>query len=418
MFWLIENTTQFEEFKKKNIDKAFVEVIPYSPNIHPSLNYVSCIYIKPIEDYKGYVIPLNHSEVENNFEYDEVFDLLNSLEIIYCRDKKEFLHYFPIKQTIDITFNINHELTYTKAHEFFYEKHPDKFDINIIIPITKHYEYCENLYEELEYLIDQPVNEFYNHKASWVFYYIEKNGISVDLDLFNKSFNKDYNNNKIHTRYNLKTLTRRPSNAFDGVNYAALDKENGCRKSFIPENDLLVEIDISAYHPTLISQLIKYNNVDNIYETISKEFKIPIQKAKEITFQQIYGGIQDKYKTLEFFKSTDKLIQKIWSSYQKTITLKCPISQYEISGKDTVITPQKLFNYLLQNLETSNNILIMWDIIKLLKNKKTKLILYTYDSFLFDFDKNEKDILVELDNIFSKRNLEIKVKYGKNYDFK
>ena len=125
MFWLIENTTQFEEFKKKNINKAFIEIIPYSPNTHPALNDVSCIYIKPIEDYKGYIIPLNHSEVENNFEYDEVFDLLSDLEIIYCRDKKEFLHYFPIKQTIDITFNINHELTYTKAHEFFYEKQRD-----------------------------------------------------------------------------------------------------------------------------------------------------------------------------------------------------------------------------------------------------------------------------------------------------
>ena len=48
------------------------------------------------------------------------------------------------------------------------------------------------------------------------------------------------------------------------------------------------------------------------------------------------------------------------------------------------MNPQKLFNYILQNLETSTNVLILWDILCILRGYKTKLVLYTYDSFLLD----------------------------------
>jgi hypothetical protein len=79
------------------------------------------------------------------------------------------------------------------------------------------------------------------------------------------------------------------------------------------------------------------------------------------------------------------------------------------------MNPQKLLNYLLQNLETSQNILILWDIFKILKGKNTKLVLYVYDSFLFDFDNNEKNIQKEIFNIFKKYKLKFKIKTGTNY---
>ena len=80
--------------------------------------------------------------------------------------------------------------------------------------------------------------------------------------------------------------------------------------------------------------------------------------------------------------------------------------------------PQKLLNYLLQNLETSYNVCILWDILKLLKNRRTKLVLYTYDSFLFDFSKEDKEILTEIENIFKNNNLQVKINYGDTYNFK
>ena len=58
--------------------------------------------------------------------------------------------------------------------------------------------------------------------------------------------------------------------------------------------------------------------------------------------------------------------------------------------------PQKVFNYYLQSLETETNAFLIKKINKLLKYKETKLVLYTYDSFLFDVDDGETAILDEI----------------------
>jgi predicted AAA+ superfamily ATPase len=81
------------------------------------------------------------------------------------------------------------------------------------------------------------------------------------------------------------------------------------------------------------------------------------------------------------------------------------------------MNPQKLLNYLLQNLETSTNVLILWDILKLLRSKNTKVVLYVYDSFLFDVDETEKDTLKQIIDIFNKHNLKVKFKKGTTYNF-
>ena len=81
------------------------------------------------------------------------------------------------------------------------------------------------------------------------------------------------------------------------------------------------------------------------------------------------------------------------------------------------MNPQKLFNYILQNVESANNALILLDIHKALRGKKTKIVLYTYDSFLLDIDNDEEYIEDEIKKIFSKRKLQIKTSYGSTYDF-
>jgi hypothetical protein len=96
-----------------------------------------------------------------------------------------------------------------------------------------------------------------------------------------------------------------------------------------------------------------------------------------------------------------------------------PISGYCFE-KDKLenMNPQKLFNYMLQNIESAINTLILLDIHKLLRGKKTKIVLYTYDSMLFDIDENEEEnIRVEIEKIFKKFNLNTKTKEGYTYDF-
>jgi hypothetical protein len=79
------------------------------------------------------------------------------------------------------------------------------------------------------------------------------------------------------------------------------------------------------------------------------------------------------------------------------------------------MNPQKLLNYVLQNLETANNVCILYEIFKILRGKNTKLVLYVYDSFLFDVDKNEKDVLEKISKLINSKNLNFKIKSGTNY---
>ena len=64
------------------------------------------------------------------------------------------------------------------------------------------------------------------------------------------------------------------------------------------------------------------------------------------------------------------------------------------------------------------NVRILWDVLKLLRSKKTKLVLYTYDSFLFDVDKKEIKIIDEVKEVFNKYKFNIKSKQGYDYQFR
>jgi hypothetical protein len=238
-----------------------------------------------------------------------------------------------------------------------------------------------------------------------VFHWIEQNGLNT-------------NNGPLYTKFNLSHITTRPSNTFKGINFMALPKDSEIKKNIIPRNDMLLEVDISAYHVILASRLIGYDfsGID-IHLHFSKLYNVEYKKAKELTFKQLYGGVFEEYKNLEFFKKIEDYQNNLWDIFQYQGWIECPISFYKFYKKDLEnMNPQKLFNYLLQNFETANNVNILIKIIKLLKSKKTTIIHYVYDSFLFDVDKNEKNLIEEIQNIFIEENLQVKISYGKSYD--
>ena len=418
MFWLIESKEQLDRFYNSSYKEAFVEIIPYNNRIHPTQNQVCAVYIRPLQSTKGFLIPISHSETLP-IHIDDVRHILSQYNSIYVRDKKEFLHYFLLKTLYDITLNSPPYIQeYTNAHSFFYSKMGDKKDINRIIPIVKHYEYCEKLFNDLKPKINEPINDFNNTKTTMVFNALERSGIRIDREEFQSRFH-EVEGEYVYTQFNFKTLTGRPSNKFNGVNYAAINKENGDRKSFIPRNDILLELDISAYHPTLLALLLDYKfDSGDIHKAFAKMYGVDYQKAKELTFKQMYGGVFDKYKELEFFKKMKVYTDDLWARFQSEGFIECPISKH-IYKKDELqdMKPQKLLNYVLQNLETSMNVRILWEIVKILKGKNTKLILYTYDSFLFDFDEGEEDIIKEIIKVFKTNKLQIKHNYGQTYDF-
>ena len=422
MYWLIESLDQLKNFYNTGYKEAFIEVIPSNAKAHPTQNSPSLLYIRPILSPKGFILGISHSETLNEIS-PHINAILNKFEILYCRDKKEMLHYFPIKQLYDITPPPHPYIRpTTTTHELFYRNHGSNPDINKIIPVVKHYEVCEQMYKDLLPNIGMPqttFSKFFNNKVSLVFNAIEKNGIRIKKDTFEQYFYKT-DSDFVYTQYNLKTTTTRPSNAFGGINYAALNKENGCRKSFIPRNDKFVEIDISAYHPSLAARLIDYNfTTDDIHAHFAALYKVDYAKAKEFTFKQLYGGVWETYKNIDFFKKIQVYIEEIWEQFENTGSIEVPISGYKIEKNNVgEMNPQKLFNYLLQGYETAQNILVLWDMLRILMGKNTKLVLYTYDSFLLDWDEKEQNEMLEIQNIFKKYKLNIKEKTGYDYDFR
>jgi len=427
MYWLIETDKQIEYLTARRYKEAFIEIIPFHNNVHPAINEVSLVYFKPSIEQKGFMLCIDHSETFN-VSKTQVNALLQSIDRLWVRDKKSALFYFQIKGLLDVNILIPPYIQEpTQAHNILYQKYPNKKDINKIVPIVKHYEVCENIYNKVKPVFSQelpPYFDFYNNYTTLAFFGIEKNGIKFDKQLFQQHFNPtneiySIDDDKVYTNYNLFTTTKRPSNSFNGINFAALNKESGARASLIPENDEFVELDISAYHPNLAANLVSFDfDGQDVHQVFADMYQTSYKEAKELTFKQLYGGVFKEYEHLEFFQKIKQFVDNNWNEFNNLGQVSVPISGYWLEkSKLENMNPQKLFNYVLQNLETSTNVCILLELNKLLRGKNTKLVLYTYDSFLFDMD-NSENLIEEINNIFKNKKLQTKTSYGNSYDFK
>ena len=423
MFWLIETQEQFEEFKYHIGREVFAVPVERHPEIHPGIYSPLGLYIRNLDQNqdRGYFINFYHPEALK-FDPSQVKDLLSGLEKIYTPDKKAFNYFYFGQNVLDIGIGNQVEVKKNQTHQYFSQKFYSDENLNSIIPIVKHFEQCEELYNAYSSIIEKYEYNQYNQDFSDVFWFIERNGLKVN-SAFERYFNLERPflnryNEWVFSQYNLNTVTGRPSNAFNTINFAALNKENGCRSVFIPRNDFLLEIDLTAYHPTLIAQIVGYESkTGDIYEDFAQEFEMERSEAKNLVFRQLYGNIYDQYKEFEFFKLTKEFISKIWSGFMKDGKVTGFKSGQVFKAKDLEnMNPQKLFNYLIQNLETANNVELLKDILYLINNKKTELILYTYDAFLFDFSKEDKETLKSILAIFEEKKLRVKLTYGTDYD--
>ena len=426
MFWLIETEKDLEVLQQKIIKEAFVEIIPYHNHIHPALNNVSLVYIRPFNDTKGYMLCVSHSETAS-LNKTLVNAILQKIERVWVQDKKQALYYFPLKCLCDLSQLIPPYIQDPpKVYNHFYSKYPNYKETNKLIPVTKHYEKCEHIYEHIRSVLPKELPDwfdFYNSKVVLAFFGIEKNGLKINKYEFDKHYelNQEFysiQDDRIYTSYNLATTTRRPSNSFNGVNFAAINKDDGARRSYISSHGF-IEFDISAYHPTIVGRLLAYDfGVLDVHQAFADLYQTSYQEAKEITFKQLYGGVFKEYEHLEFFQKVKEFVARNWEAFNNSGKVIVPISGYCFE-KDKLenMNPQKLFNYMLQNIESAINTRILIDIHKLLRGKKTKIVLYTYDSFLFELGDKEEGIELEINKVFEKYKLITKNKKGYDYDF-
>ena len=90
MFWLVETKEQLQQLPHS--EEIFVELVLYHDRIHPALNCISCIYIRGIEQSKGFMLALSHNEALP-LQYQDVVEALSKYKTIFVRDKKQFLYH-------------------------------------------------------------------------------------------------------------------------------------------------------------------------------------------------------------------------------------------------------------------------------------------------------------------------------------
>ena len=438
MFYIVE-----EESKLKNLEKllklgAFIEVIPDHYNFHPKLSNTTAVYIRILKSNYGYIVPVNHSE-GINIDKDRLLRLLKSSSKLYTLNKKELLYHFPLPDAIDLSLlysmTFYERLEVSKESQLlnhFYNKFRGKTDINRLVPLSKLYEICENLYNKIKEFIDlnEPDGfEFYNNTATSVFYLLEQEGLGIYYENFVKVFNPrdplyNIHNNTVLTFYNLYNATSRPTNSFNSINFAAIPHSEEHRKTFRPKNDYFVEFDFDGYHLRLLCDQVDYPlSSDSAHKQLAESYfgtkditEDQYKEAKQINFQAIYGKIPEEHKDLKIFKEIQEYIDAMWNMFNDNGVVWNPQSSKPFTKELKEMHPAKLMNYMMQSLETSNNILILKEVLKYLKDKKTKVVLYTYDALLFDFSKDDgKETLQGIQKILEKDNkYPVKFKFSKD----
>ena len=396
--------------------------------LHPlhKNNKLSLLYIRHIGDEEGRMICVNHPDC---LDKDSIDDIKNDhINLYVTPDVKSIKHIFPDTRLIDVKY-LNWERYNTplqfeditlNAYDFMNSKYYNVNKLNEIIPFTKHKEYCDLVFKKMRDSFDTLCESQYHHDVINAFSLIEKNGIKVTddvCDIFDERVRKHISNSKLYSQYNLWTTTGRPSNSFGSVNFAALTKEH--KKAFIPENDYLVEFDFDAYHLRLIGDLVDYDfGQDSVHEHLAEHYGCSYEESKQRSFKLLYGGIdKETREKVPFFNKVYNYINIKWKEFNDKKYVKTDIYSRKLLFDNYInMNKTKLFNYLIQAYETESNINKINKLHIYLQNKKTNLVLYCYDSFLFDF-KNEDGVktLIEIKDILEENKHYTKSKMGLNY---
>ena len=389
-------------------------------------NRISFVYIYSIADNEDYIVPFHHMDCLNL--KSEQLQHLTSHHNIFVLGKKRFQYTYGntcYDADLFAWWHTNKMLpldeTNTAAHDMWSKWWHNETNTNDWLPITRHLERCINMRTEFLKLYNtvEISDEYktYDISVCKAFGDIEQYGL--------------YQSTKqlAHTEYNLYTSTGRPSNKFGGINYAAMIKEDGSRKIYSSRfaKGMLVEYDYDAYHVRLIASLIGYTlPMGSVHTYFGKQYfdtddlsEEQYDQSKQITFRLLYGGIDDDFAQIPFFNKVRQYINKLWKEFKLSGYITTPIYKRRMLRNNLHdMNANKLFNYLLQATETEHNIKQVLAVNNLLINYQSRLVLYTYDSFLFDFDMADgRHVLCDIKNALSDNGqYPVKLKAGVDYD--
>ena len=412
---IIEKKSQLKRFiKHYKSEDCIIVPVSCDDNKHPMNDSLSLLYVKLLSG-KEFILPFNHSET-----LDLEIPSLDSDTKKYTYDRKKLNHYIKLTNVIDVNLMqymnegtpITIEETDTNSHNFLNMRYYKKDSINTIIPVLKHLEKSRKIAKILQDVIakhSSSVNMSYNNEVLDNLSYIENNGIHTI-------------ENTVFSEYNIYTSTGRPSNRFGGINFAALNKKDGSRKPYVSrfKNGVLVEMDFDAYHLRLIADKIDYEFPSgSVHEHMAEFYGVDYEEAKILSFKYLYGFIpHDVVQMNPYFSRVYDYIEELWREYNSKEFIVSDIYNRRLHKKNLGdMNANKLFNYTIQLMETENNMRALTKLIPEIKDYKSKLILYSYDSFLLDFNMEDGlDYLKKVKGILEQDSkYPVKVSWGLNY---
>lgn len=407
----------------RNLPSILV-IIPNNYDLHHTEAHISFINIYCIPTKENFVVGMNHNDLpklnvsdvldyvdwSQSYAYNSVY--LKSFNIVDL----DLAYWYTTNQHL----KVNHPHLYSKYNNWQYA------DINNAIPLTIHLQYCDAIVKSMLGIIDNvDYSRLYTYYRGVykVFKEIEYNVIPTNVEHCKTRLKREI----LHNNYMLYTSTGRPSNTFNSLNLAALNKHDGIRRIIESKpNHALVEFDFEAYHLRLIANIIQYKlPKGNLHEYFGRMFfhtpaLTPEQydESKTISFKMAYGSIIPEYSHVDYFQKIHAYISNLYVEFKRNGYIRTIIYKRKISFENLGdMTPNKLFNYLLQAHETEYNSLLINKINSYLFDKKSIFILYTYDSFLFQIERSElKEVVTYIAGILSTDDLSVSVKIGKNYD--
>jgi hypothetical protein len=383
---------------------------------HPMNNGLSFLYVQILD--MDFIIPYNH----NDCEKIEI-DLSQSTQTKWIWNKKGFLQTnIQIQNLKDVqtALYFQQNLIYPIGDKLevltnFYTRLGLRDDLGKSLPIMKWGEVLKGIVDEWNLSL---TNDWIDNTMIPLLSDIERLGIHVDTEKFIDRWpanGKHLIDETLYTEYNPYIITSRPSNRFGGINFGALNKKDGTREVFTPKpNNIFLQFDYDAYHVRIIGKLIKYTlPTTSVHQWLADQYGCDYSESKGRTFRILYGGVSEEDKMIPFFNEVDKFIEKMGNDsiskgyIQTPKGRRIPIDWIENPN------PQKLFNYLLQATETEFNIEAMVR----LKEKGLPLpILYTYDSFLYDYPMDSDISLAkDIKSVLESFGFPIKASWGADY---
>ena len=420
-----------QDIKKEEV--VLVVPILTDHQLHPSINKISCIYVYSSNEIE-FIVPIHHTEQITGFK--ERLNELLQLESIFVHDKKLWLQMGGNNKVYDVkslwwytyneAYDDNHY--FTDAHHFYWRRHTNLQHVNTIVPLMKHVEMCQKIRKyAMPMIINSKLSDSYkrfNMIYLKIFAGIESNGMQVNDSFKMRELITD---GRVYSNYHYHTTTGRPSNAFRGFNFAAMNKQDGTRDAFCSrfENGALVEFDFDAYHVRLIARLIGYELPQGSVHTYFGKFYFgtdtltqeQYEQSKQITFRLLYGHIEKEFLKIPFFQEVNDFVYSLWNKWKTNGCIETPILKRPMC-KDSLsdMNQNKLFNYYLQSLETEFTANRLNQLSYLLKEYKTCIVLYTYDSVLFDVPIQEaKEILLKIKSCLEGGDFPVKCKVGNIY---